>query len=186
MNIVVTQNKFNFQKATLEVFDNNTLLLKTDAFIGKNGMTKFKKEGDKKTPIGNFELGVAFGTHKKEELKNFNPELNYIEINKNLYWVDDLNSKHYNKLVDITKIEKDWNSAEHLIDFPKQYEYAIEIKSNPKNIKGNGSAIFLHCSTGTPTAGCVAIPREMMINFFAYFNYYLKIEKQSTLQLQIL
>ena len=44
----------------------------------------------------------------------------------------------------------------------KQYEYAIEIKTNPNNIKGKGSAIFLHCSNNTPTSGCIAIDREEM------------------------
>ena len=39
--------------------------LETIAFIGKNGMTSEKMEGDKKTPVGIFEFGTAFGTHKK-------------------------------------------------------------------------------------------------------------------------
>lgn len=49
-----------------------------------------------------------------------------------MHWVDDINSKFYNQLIDITKVKKDWNSSEHLIEYPKQYEYAIEIKTNPK------------------------------------------------------
>jgi L,D-peptidoglycan transpeptidase YkuD (ErfK/YbiS/YcfS/YnhG family) len=74
-----------------------------------------------------------------------------------MYWVDDFKSKYYNQLVDITRVEKDWTSAEHLIDYPIQYEYLIEIKTNPQNIAKKGSAIFLHCSNNEPTAGCVAI-----------------------------
>ena len=62
----------------------------------------------------------------------------------------------------ITKVKKDWNSSEHLIEYPKQYEYAIEIKTNPKNIPGKGSAIFLHCSAERPTAGCIAIDAKFM------------------------
>ena len=79
-----------------------------------------------------------------------------------MHWVDDVNSKFYNQLVDITKVRKDWNSSEHLIEYPKQYEYAIEIKTNLRNIPNKGSAIFLHCSVGKPTAGCVAIDSQYM------------------------
>ena len=63
-------------------------------------------------------------------------------------------------------MQKDWKSAEHLIEYPKQYEYAIELKTNPNNIKGKGSAIFLHCSVNKPTAGCIAIEKEKMQEIF--------------------
>ena len=149
-------------EAKLEMFekvnDKWNLILQTNAFIGRNGATCCKKEGDGKTPKGTFELGIMFGTHN---LLNLNRE--YIKINENLYWVDDVHSKYYNQLVDITKVNKNWNSAEHLIDYPLQYEYAIEIKSNPNNIPGKGSAIFLHCSVDKLTAGCVAIDRKNML-----------------------
>lgn len=96
-----------------------------------------------------------------------------------MYWVDDQNSKYYNTLVKISQnntiinhlyytevpINKiDWQSAEHLIEYPKLYEYAIEIKYNKEKIKGKGSAIFLHCTNNKPTAGCIAILREDLIN----------------------
>lgn len=146
----------------------------TEAFIGKNGATADKIEGDKKTPLGMFDLGICFGTHDKEELK-INNELEYLKINQNQYWVDDSNSKYYNQLVDITKIEKDWNSAEHLIKYEKQYEYAIEIKSNPNNIPNKGSAVFIHCSVNKPTAGCVAIERNKMKELLSLINNNTKI-----------
>ncbi len=155
--ILVKQNKKIKYKARLYVIKNNKEIINCDAFIGKNGMTYNKKEGDKKTPIGIFKLGLAFGTHKKIDI---NKSINYIKLNKNLYWVDDVNSNNYNKLIDITKQKRDFNSAEHLIDYKKEYEYAIEIKSNPTNIKGKGSAIFLHCSNLKPTAGCIAIEKN--------------------------
>ena len=50
---------------------------------------------------------------------------------------------------------------------PKQYEYAIEIKINPKNVRGNGSAVFIHCfGSNCYTAGCIAIDRLKMIELF--------------------
>ena len=143
--------------------------LKEICYIGKNGLTKEKKEGDLKTPIGQFKLGLIFGVHKKEEI-NMNKTLNYIEINKNLYWVDDINSKYYNQLVDITKVKKDWNSAENLLENKEPYEYAIEIKTNPTNIPGRGSAIFLHCKRKNYTAGCISINRDKMISLLSMID----------------
>ena len=142
----------------LEVFEGRKKVYETNCLLGKNGVAMDKKEGDFKTPVGKFNLGLAFGTHNKDEFKNFD----YQKLNRNLYWVDDVDSKYYNKLVDISKTEKDWKSAEHLIRYLTQYEYAIEIKANEKNIKGKGSAIFLHCSNGNATSGCVAMPKESM------------------------
>ena len=34
--------------------------LKQRLFLGRNGVTTNKKEGDLKTPIGSFNLGIAF------------------------------------------------------------------------------------------------------------------------------
>lgn len=162
---LITVTSTDVNKAILEMFridDGQCIkVLESEAFVGRNGSTKDKHEGDGKTPVGRFNLGIAFGMHDAEEL-NISKDLKYIKINKNLYWVDDINSKFYNQLVDISKVKKDWESAEHLIEYPKQYEYAIEIKANPDNIPGKGSAIFLHCSVERPTAGCVAIDKMKM------------------------
>lgn len=99
-----------------------------------------------------------------------------MKITKDMYWVDDLESKYYNQLVDISKVKRDWNSAEHLIDYPIQYEYLVEIKSNPNNIKGKGSAIFLHCTNNKPTAGCVAVSRDIMKQIIKNIDEQTKIE----------
>ena len=159
--------------------ENNTYYLiyndvKEECYIGKNGLTKDKKEGDLKTPIGEFNLGIVFGTHEKKEI-TMDKTLKYIQINKKLYWVDDPNSKYYNQLVDITKEEKDWNSAEHLIEHTIPYEYAIEINSNPQNIPGKGSAIFLHCKNKNYTAGCIAISPAKMKELLKSINKDTKI-----------
>ena len=167
-------------KIHLLLTEENTGILKfpkynieTIAYIGKNGLTSDKREGDGKTPIGEFELGIILGTHLKEKNKN---GLKYMQINKDMYWVDDPKSKYYNQLVDISEVEKDWNSAEHLIDYPIQYEYLIEIRTNPNNIPGKGSAIFLHCINHGATAGCVAVDRETMKKLIENIDKDTKIE----------
>lgn len=163
-------------KIYVAIQNNNTAILRfpaynieTVAYIGKNGATYCKKEGDGKTPIGEFDLGLIFGTHSKEEFKH-KLNIKYEQINENMYWVDDPKSKYYNTLVDSTKIKQDWNSAEHLIDYPKQYEYAIEIKTNPQNIPNKGSAIFLHCIENTYTEGCIAIDKSVMEEIIELIN----------------
>ena len=79
-------------KGILEYFDDDKKIFETEAFLGRNGVTTNKKEGDLKTPIGSFNLGIAFGIHDiQKEL-----QIPYIQINENLYWVDDVNSRYYN------------------------------------------------------------------------------------------
>lgn len=91
--------------------------------------------------------------HKNGKNKN---NIKYTKITDSMYWVDDANSKYYNQLVNIKEVERDWETAEHLIEYKIQYEYLIEIKTNPNNIPKRGSAIFLHCTNNTPTAGCIS------------------------------
>ena len=154
------KNEITIKKEN-NVYYLNYKKFKEICYIGKNGLTKNKKEGDLKTPIGTFSLGLAFGSHDKKEI-NISNSFDYIKINENLFWIDDSNSKHYNQLIDITKTTKDWISAEYLQENIIPYEYAIEIKTNPKNIPGKGSAIFLHCSTKTYTYGCISLPKNKM------------------------
>lgn len=178
MNNIKEHNDYN--KILVQVLEQEKAILKypkchieIDAYIGRNGTTKQKQEGDGKTPLGEFELGVILGTQLGIQNRN---ELKYRKITKEMYWVDDVKSKYYNQLVNENEVEKDWNSAEHLIEYPIQYEYLIEIKTNPQNIPGKGSAIFLHCSNNKPTAGCVAIDRKSMRTIIENIDKNTKIE----------
>lgn len=167
-NIYVLVNEGN--KAILKFPQYN---IETTAYIGRNSLTNEKQEGDGKTPIGEFELGIMLGTHPTNPN---NSGIKYKQITKDMYWVDDPISRYYNKLVNISEVRKDWSSAEHLIDYPIQYEYLIEIKTNPSNIPGKGSAIFLHCSNNRPTAGCIAVDKEIMKKLIENIDEYTKIE----------
>ncbi len=163
----------------LEIYEDDILIKKIDnVWIGKNGyaLESDMVEGNEKTPLGLYNLGVAFGMH------DLNISYPYFKIEDNDYWVDDSNSKHYNYMVRIGKEienfgypyiislnEKDFTSAEHLITFKKQYEYAVFIEYNCFNQIENGignnksSAIFLHCHGDKGyTGGCVAVSREDM------------------------
>ena len=48
--------------------------------IGKRGLTKNKKEGDKKTPIGTF--GIENLYYRKDRIKKPVTSLKYVEIKK--------------------------------------------------------------------------------------------------------
>ena len=96
-----------------------------------------------------------------------------------MYWVDDSNSKYYNKLVDTSKIQINNIQGEHLIEYPIQYEYAIEIKTNPSNVPNFGSAIFLHCCSNKKyTRGCIAINRKVMEEIMCLIDKNTKIVVQ--------
>ena len=164
INVIVDDNGCVLEYKEADVY--------TTAYIGKNGVTDDPKEGDMKTPLGIFDLGLVMGTHDSKEVKC---NLPYIKIEDNMYFVEDVNSKYYNKLFIEGKDKKDWNVAEHLSDFKVQYEYLIEIKFNKDNIKGKGSARFLHCKNKDYTYGCISIDREDMKKIINKINKDTKI-----------
>lgn len=134
------------------------LVLETDAIIGKNGLGK-RKEGDGKTPVGVFRFTKAFGI-----LENPGTKMEYIQVDENYYWVDDSNSNYYNQFIAVDEINPDWESAEHISEYEESYHYVLATSYNSECVSGVGSAVFLHCTSGTTsvTAGCVAVPETYM------------------------
>ena len=133
--------------------------LSTKGTVGSKGIGTVY-EGSKKTPEGVHGFTFAFGN-----ANNPGTSFEYRKVNKNNYWVDDANSKYYNQWVDITQVQKDWNSAENLSSFQTQYKYALALDYNTNPIvPGNGSAFFLHVGGNGPTAGCIAVSEQNMIN----------------------
>ncbi|MDA9232420.1 L,D-transpeptidase family protein [Candidatus Pelagibacter sp.] len=125
--------------------------------IGKQGSTRNKKEGDKKTPIGTFGIeNLYFRKDRKEKPSTL---LKCIEIKKNMGWCDNVHfPKKYNKLFKIDKKVK----HEKLKRKDYRYDFIIPIKYNfNKPITGKGSCIFIHLTKDyKPTAGCVAIKEK--------------------------
>lgn len=128
----------------------------TSGCVGKNGVSAESREGDYRTPKGLFPLDFAFGTENLTDLS-----IPYRQLNENCYWVDDPESEYYNQWQETTNIT--WNSAEHLIDYATSYRYTVVVNYNMNPIVPyKGSAIFLHCATGSYTAGCIAVPTADM------------------------
>ena len=156
----------------------NKHTLKVDDFefkccIGKNGSTINKKEGDKKTPKGIFEIENLY--FRKDRIKKPVTSLKCIEIKKNIGWCDDINfPKNYNKLIKVN------NKLRHekLKRKDHKYDLLIPIKYNFKKPKtGLGSCIFIHLTKNyKPTAGCIALKEKDFLIMLRLINKNTKIK----------
>lgn len=136
-------------------------LTDTGGYVGKQGIGK-EREGDEKTPRGLYTLDEAFGT--KPDLGNF--KVPYLQVNDGHYWVGDSNSPLYNTMADIRQTGQVFDTAasEHLSTYGgKAYHYCMAVGYNKERTPYKGSAIFLHCTDGPGTGGCIAIPEEAMV-----------------------
>jgi len=128
--------------------------------IGKKGSTRNKKEGDKKTPKGIFEIeNLYFREDRKEKPHTL---LKCIQIKKDMGWCDDVRfPKKYNKIFKIDKKIK----HEKLKRKDYKYDLLIPIKYNfNKPITGKGSCIFIHLTKDyKPTTGCVALREKDLL-----------------------
>jgi L,D-peptidoglycan transpeptidase YkuD (ErfK/YbiS/YcfS/YnhG family) len=125
--------------------------------IGKNGLSKRKREGDYKTPIGTFKIEELY--FRKDRIRKPKTSLKVIEINQSMGWCDDI--KHpskYNRLIKVNNKVK----HEKLLRKDNKYDLLIPIRYNRKNPKvGLGSCIFIHLTKDyKPTAGCIALKKK--------------------------
>ncbi len=129
-------------------------VMSCDAYCGQNGLGK-TKEGDRKTPVGDFTITKAFGVKKDPGSK-----MKYTKLKDYHYWCGD--KEHYNTFIDIRKHPHNCR-GEHLITYTKQYAYSMALNYNKECTYGKGSAIFLHCYGYYPyTLGCIAVPKDDM------------------------
>ena len=139
-------------KHTLQVDD-----FKFRCCIGKKGSTANKKEGDKKTPKGTFEVEYLY--FRKDRREKPSTLLKCIEIKKYMGWCNDIRfPRKYNKLFKI----KNRIKHEKLMRNDYKYDFLIPIKYNfKKPITGKGSCIFIHLTRDyKPTAGCIALKEK--------------------------
>ena len=138
-----------------------TQIMTTPGYIGKNGLGK-TKEGDGMTPVGTFSFNYAFGIAADPGCA-----IPYQQVTYKDYWSgDQRDGYHYNEMVNIDNIpDLSIDDSEHIVDYPYQYQYCLNISYNATGEKEAGSAIFLHCLGPIKpyTGGCVAIPQDQMI-----------------------
>ena len=128
--------------------------------LGLNGKTNSKSEGDKKTPVGKFNLGPLF--YRPDREKKPKTKLTCIKITKNMNWCNDSTSKkYYNRLISKNKKIK----YEKLYRRDYKYDLMIPLSYNSNPVRlGKGSAIFLHLTKNyKPTAGCIALNKKDFI-----------------------
>ena len=127
--------------------------------IGKNGISYNKKEGDNKTPEGNFKFEYIL--YRRDRVLKIKANLKKIIIKKNMGWCDDPKSKYYNQLISTPfkySYEKLW-LKENIYDIILIINYNLS-----PVIKKKGSAIFLHIAKNKYpfTKGCIAIKKKDM------------------------
>ena len=141
-------------------------VLKSHAFIGKNGWTDRKRAGDGKTPTGVYTFTKAFGINRDPGC-----HIDYTKLEEVHYWNKDSASVLYNQFVS-TEDYTDFDKAEghHLIDFDMAYKYALAISYNPLGKPEAGSAIFLHCYTTRKFTGngSIAIPEKVLFELMKH------------------
>ncbi|MDO4295750.1 MAG: L,D-transpeptidase family protein [bacterium] len=132
---------------------------KTEATVGRNGISRDKKEGDGMTPSGTYGFLLAFGIKE-------NPDslLPYHQVQHGDVWVDDRESSYYNRLINRTQTPTGWNSGEVLENYAPDYNYALALDYNSDCVPNKGSAIFLHCVVDYDrgSSGCICIPEDIM------------------------
>ena len=133
-----------------------TETLDCTGYIGLEGLGK-TREGDNKTPIGDFGITTAFGIKE-----NPGTVIPYIDVDENTYCCGDEN--FYNQMIDISEHPHDCSDGEHIIEYSPEYNYGIFVDYNKDGTPGLGSAIFFHCAgANTYTGGCIAVSEENMV-----------------------
>jgi len=115
-------------------------------------------EGAKKTPVGVFAINLAFG---KDNAKDAEVKLPYMQITNTIFCPDDPKSKFYNRLVDTKTTSKDWASAEDMNKLAQDGFYAagFVVSHNYDHPSvGMGSCFFVHAGAlNAPTLGCTSL-----------------------------
>jgi L,D-peptidoglycan transpeptidase YkuD (ErfK/YbiS/YcfS/YnhG family) len=160
--ITVTAPTLRSQSATLEFFVRRGGCFRLaggpyPALVGLNGVSAHHHEGDDTTPEG------LFGFQSTMYGVSPNPGVAYAyhRLVCGDWWDEQSSSALYNHFVHVPCGTKPnfGGGSEALWQTVPSYDYFAVIAYNRHPIvPGKGSAIFLHVSTGQPTAGCVSLP----------------------------
>ena len=178
--IVTVKSSGSKATLTMEEYDVNTgkwkKLLTANGYLGKNGVTNEKIEGDKSTPKGTFNILFVFGISEPDT------KLTYKKVTSDTVWVDDPFSEYYNTWQDSEPYDKDWSSSEIMKSqiTRKKVTYRIAFDFNGNCLSkgsaepGRGSAIFLEGvgSEGKmqPGYGEISISENAMKKLLKYLD----------------
>ena len=132
------------------------------AELGVGGLSVDHHEGDGTTPAGLFGFApVMYGALADPGLA-----YSYRRLVCGDWWDEDARSPAYNQFVQLPcgATPSFGGGSEALWRTLPAYDYFAVINYNAAPVvKGRGSAIFLHVSTGAPTIGCVSLPAAALL-----------------------
>jgi len=136
------------------------------AYIGRNGVAPAgaKREGDGRTPSGVYGFDFMFGV-------NADPGVRFPFrriTGPNIVWDDDPASPNYNEWIDSNTASA--GASPEPMDNTPSYLYGAVIAYNDARTPGLGSAIFLHVSHASSTAGCVSLPVDELLEVLRWLD----------------
>ena len=169
--IVVTAPRYAATTATLTAYERGpggwrTVFGPWSANVGTRGVAPpgEKREGDGRTPSGVYGFDFFFGVVADPGVK-----FPYRRItSRSIVWDDDPASPLYNTWVDLDRQQAGVN-PEPMYTTPA-YNHGAVIAYNADRTPPLGSAIFLHVSTGGPTAGCVSLPEPQLVEVLRWLD----------------
>jgi L,D-peptidoglycan transpeptidase YkuD (ErfK/YbiS/YcfS/YnhG family) len=132
------------------------------AWLGGNGTSPVKHEGDRRTPSGIFGfLPTMYGISPNPGVR-----YRYHRVVCGDWWVEDPASPFYNRFRHVRCDSQPpfRTTSEDMSRSPTAYQHLAVIAYNTSPVvPGRGSGIFLHASTGRPTLGCVSLPLPQLL-----------------------
>jgi L,D-peptidoglycan transpeptidase YkuD (ErfK/YbiS/YcfS/YnhG family) len=126
-------------------------------FIGQSGFSDHKSEGDGTTPTGIYGLGpVMYGNAPNPGVQE-----PYHLLRCGDWWDEDPSSPGYNTFQELACNQPrpfDGGSEALWQETGPYPSFAVIDYNTGPIVRGAGSAIFFHASTGGPTVGCVSVP----------------------------
>jgi L,D-peptidoglycan transpeptidase YkuD (ErfK/YbiS/YcfS/YnhG family) len=169
--VEVTTSRYGSSYATLSAWRMSAggwvrVLGPWTARIGRNGFAApgHKREGDGRTPTGSYGFSFFFGVAPRPSGIHYAWRHAYTYD----YWDDDPSSSRYNLWTD-TRRHYAGRSPEPM-HLPPAYDDAAVIAYNTARKPGWGSAIFLHVSHSSATAGCISLPRNELLRVLRWLD----------------
>jgi L,D-peptidoglycan transpeptidase YkuD (ErfK/YbiS/YcfS/YnhG family) len=127
--------------------------------LGRAGIVRIKREGDRGTPAGRFALLWVYYRPDRGLRPGGGVPLKLLQPDQG--WCEDPASRRYNRPVRLPAAD----CTDRMWREDRLYDVVVVLDQNfSRRVKGKGSAIFFHLARPglTPTAGCVAIsPPDM-------------------------
>jgi L,D-peptidoglycan transpeptidase YkuD (ErfK/YbiS/YcfS/YnhG family) len=168
--VVVNAPRYGSTTATLTAYQREAGSWRTafgpwPANVGTRGVAppEEKREGDGRTPSGVYGFDFFFGVAADPGV-----QFPFRRVSRSIVWDDDPASPRYNTWVDLAQ-QSAGNEPEPMYVTPA-YDYGAVIAYNTARTPGLGSAIFLHVSNGGPTAGCVSLPADRLVQVLRWLD----------------